>query len=107
MTTRSQRHKAQVHDYNPPAITGILPDTASIAGIGAVGRTVATLSAAGGTGAIVYTIVNAGGMSLVIAGNKLNTTGDPCGTVGAHSVSIKATDSWGKTLTENIAVTVT
>lgn len=107
MTTRSQRHKAQVHGYNPPAITNILPDTASIAGIGVVGRTVATLSVAGGTGTIVYSIAAAGGMSVVIAGNKLNTTGDPCGTVGAHSVSIKAIDSWQQTLTENIAVTVT
>lgn len=107
MTKRSQQRKQEMYGYRPPEITSIAPDTASIAGIGAVGRLVATLSVTGGTAPIVYTIANAGGMSVIIAGNLLNTTGDPCGTVGAHSVSITATDSKGKTLNENLAVTVT
>jgi hypothetical protein len=107
MPHRSQRHKEQVHGYQPPEITGILPDTASIAAAGAVGRLIATLSATGGTAPIAYTITAAGGLSAVIAGNLLNTSVNPCGTVGAKTVTIMAIDRWGKTLTENITVTLT
>ena len=107
MPHRSQRHKEQVHGYRPPEITGIAPDTASIAAAGAIGRLIATLSVTGGTAPVTYAILAGGGLSAVIAGNLLNTSVDPCGTVGAKTVSIQATDSKGKTLTENIVVTVT
>jgi 3-keto-L-gulonate-6-phosphate decarboxylase len=103
---RSQRHVAEVRNRIVP-ITGISPDTASIAAAGAIGRTVATLSVAGGTAPVTYTIANAGGLSLAIVGNLLQTTVNPVGTVGAKTVSIMATDSAGQILTENITVTVT
>jgi hypothetical protein len=107
MPQRSQRHKEQVHGYRAPEITGILPDTATIAAAGAVGRTIATLSVSGGTPPVTYSITAAGGLSAVIAGNLLNTSVNPCGTAGAKTVGIMATDSQGKTLTENITVTLT
>jgi Asp/Glu/hydantoin racemase len=107
MIQRSQNHKEQVHGYRPPAITGILPDTASIAAAGAVGRTIATLSANGGTPPIAYTITSAGGLSAVIVGTQLNTSVNPCGTVGAKTVVITATDRWAQSRTENLIVTVT
>src|SRR4029077_1868377 len=107
MIARSQRHKAEVHGYRAPAITGILPDTASIAAAGAICRTIATLSVSGGTPPITYSITAAGGLSAVIAGNLLNTSVNPCGTVGAKTVTILATDSQSKTLTEDITVTLT
>ena len=107
MGRRSQIHKEQVHGYRPPAITGISPDTATIAAAGAVGRTVATLSVTGGTAPITYSITAANGLSAVIAGNLLNTSADPCGTAGAKAVGIMATDSKGKTITENLVVTLT
>jgi hypothetical protein len=107
MPQRSQRHKEQVHGYRPPAITGILPDTATIVAAGAIGRTIATLSVTGGTAPITYSITAAGGLSATIAGNLLNTSANPCGTVGAKTVGIMATDAWGKTLTENMTVTLT
>jgi hypothetical protein len=106
MPQRSQRHVSEVQG-RIVLITGISPDTASIAAVGAVGRTVATLSATGGTAPVTYTIANAGGLSLAISGNLLQTTADPVGTVGAKTVGITATDSRGQTKTENIAVTVT
>jgi 3-keto-L-gulonate-6-phosphate decarboxylase len=107
MPVRSQRHKEQVHGYRAPEITGISPDTATIAAAGAVGRTIATLSVSGGTAPVTYSITAAGGLSAVIAGNLLNTSVNPCGTAGAKTVGIMATDSQGKTLTENITVTLT
>jgi len=107
MGRRSQRHKQELYGYTPPAITGILPDTATIVGVGAVGRTIATLSVTGGTAPITYVITAGGGLSAVIAGNLLNTSVNPCGTAGVKTVGIQATDAKGKTLTENIAVTVT
>ena len=103
---RSQRHVAEVRNRIVP-ITGISPDTASIAAAGAVGRTVATLSITGGTAPVTYTTTNAGGLALEITGNLLKTTVNPVGTVGAKTVGIRATDSKGQTLTENITVTVT
>lgn len=107
MTQRSQRHKEQTHGYRPPEITGISPDTASIAAAGVVGRTVATLVTTGGTAPFTYSITAAGGLSAVIAGNLLNTSVNPCGTVGAKTVGIMVTDAKGKTLTENMTVTLT
>lgn len=108
MTVRSQRHKEQVHGSTPaPAITGISPDTATLTATGAVGRTVATLSVTGGTAPVTYSIAAAGGLSAAIAGNLLQTSVNPCGTAGAKTVGITATDSRSKTLTENIVVTLT
>lgn len=107
MSVRSQRHKEQVHGYRAPAITGILPDTATIVAAGAIGRTIATLTVTGGTPPVTYAISAAGGLSAVIAGNLLNTSANPCGTAGAKTVGITATDSWGQTLAENITVTLT
>ncbi len=111
MPTRSQQHLVRTRGYASqgatPPITGISPDTASIANAGAVNRTVATLSVVGGTAPITYTIANAGGLSLNILGNLLRTNANPVGTVGAKTVGITAIDPFGKTLTENIAVTVT
>jgi 3-keto-L-gulonate-6-phosphate decarboxylase len=105
--SRSQRHKEQVHGYRAPEITGISPDTASIAAAGAIGRLIATLSVTGGTAPITYAITAAGGLSAVIAGNLLNTSVNPCGTVGAKTVGIQATDAKGKTITETMTVTLT
>ena len=114
MPQRSQSHKRAIQSYdsggntNAPPITGIGPDTATIAAVGAVSRTVATLSVTGGTAPIVYTIANAAGMSIAITGgNLLTTTVNPCGTVGAKAVQITATDARGQTKTETITVTVT
>lgn len=107
MTKRSQGRKAEIHGYTPPPVTGVTPDTATIAAAGAVGRLVATLTATGGTAPFVYAIVNSGTFNLVIAGNLLNTNADPVGPTGTQQVSIRVTDAKGKTLTENIAVTVT
>lgn len=108
MTARSQRHKEQVHGMIPPVpITGILPDTATIAASGAVGRTVATLSTQGGTAPFSYSITAAGGLSAVIAGNLLQTSVNPCGTAGVKTVSIQSTDARGQVKVETIAVTVT
>jgi hypothetical protein len=106
MSVRSQHHKAQVHGYKPNFV-GILPDTATIAAAGAVGRTVATLSSTGGTPPVTFSIFAAGGLAAAITGNLLQTTVNPCGTVGAKTVGITARDSIGKTLTENIVVTLT
>lgn len=114
MPNRSQSHMLRTGRYtsggvSPPSpeITGILPDTATIAAAGAVGRTIATLSVTGGTAPVTYAITAAGGLSAVIAGSALNTSVDPCGTVGAKTVSIQATDSKGQTKTETITVTLT
>jgi len=90
-----------------PAITGVLPDTATLAAAGAVSRTIATLSAAGGVPPFTWSTVSAGGLSFNIIGNSMVTTVDPCGTVGLHTAQVMATDSFGKTLTEPIAVTLT
>jgi|SRR6187200_3374482 len=106
MPTRSQRHK-ESQAYQAPAISGISPDTASIAAAGAVGRTVATLSVAGGTPPVTYAVTAGGGLSAAMSGNLLQTTVNPCGTAGVKTVSISATDSWGQTKTETIAVTLT
>ena len=54
MPQRSQRHKDEFQPLLGPPITNILPDTATIAAVGAVGRTVATLSIAGGTAPVTY-----------------------------------------------------
>ena len=107
MPTRSQRHKQEFQGYRSPAITAINPDTASIAAAGAVGRTVATMSVAGGTPPITYAVTAGGGLSAAMNGNLLQTTVNPCGTAGVKTVSISATDPWGQTKTETIAVTVT
>jgi hypothetical protein len=114
MGRHSQNRKLEIYGVNasgqrplPPAITGILPDTATIAAAGAVGRTIATLSVTGGTAPVTYAITAAGGLSAVIAGSALNTSVDPCGTVGAKTVSIQATDARGQTKTETITVTLT
>ena len=107
MPTRSQRHKQEFQGYRSPAITGISPDSASIAAAGAVGRTIATLSVVGGTPPITYAVVSAGGLSATFFNNLLQTSVNPCGTAGVKTVSVSATDDWGQTKTENIAVTVT
>jgi 3-keto-L-gulonate-6-phosphate decarboxylase len=107
MTRRSQQRKQEIHGYTPPPVTGITPDTATIAAVGAVGRLVATLTATGGTAPFVYAVVNAGTLAVVIAGNALNTAADPVGPVGTQPVSVRVTDIKGKTITENVAVTVT
>jgi hypothetical protein len=114
MPNRSQAHLLRVGRYTsggvsplPPAITGISPDTATIVAAGAIGRTIATLSVTGGTAPVTYAITAAGGLSAVISGNALNTSANPCGTVGAKTVSIQATDARGQTLTETITVTLT
>ena len=96
MPTRSQRHKEVFQGYRSPAITGISPDTASIAAAGAVARTVATLSVVGGTPPITYAVVSGGGLSAAMNGNLLQTTVNPCGTAGVKTVSISATDPWGR-----------
>src|SRR6476659_5945635 len=109
MPTRSQLHLVRVG--RPPAgvppVTSVLPDTASIAAAGAVGRTIATLSATGGTPPLTFFIANPAGLAMVIAGNLLNTAADPVGTAGSKLVAIKATDAFGATLTETLTVTVT
>lgn len=106
MGRRSQLRKYENHGYRPP-ITGISPNTATIAAAGVAGRTVTTLSIAGGVAPATYTIANAGGLSLAISGNLLLTNANPVGAVGPATVNIKATDGRGQTLTEPIAVTVT
>lgn len=88
-------------------ITGISPDTASIAAAGAVGRTVATLSMAGGTPPVTYSLVSSGGLACAIQGNLLVTTVNPCGTAGAKTVVVTATDRLYQSRTENVVVTVT
>lgn len=104
----AHRSQARADDRLPrPPITGILPDTATIAAAGAVGRTVATLSVTGGTPAIIYAITNAGGMSIAISNNLIVTTVNPCGTAGAKTVTVSATDRRFQTKSETIAVTVT
>lgn len=90
-----------------PPITGILPNTVTIAAAGAVGRTVATLSVTGGLAPITYSISSAGGMSIAISGNLIVTTVNPCGTAGAKTVQVMAVDRLYTTLTEPITVTVT
>jgi hypothetical protein len=117
MSRRSQSRKLEVHGINSdgerppwavaPPITGISPDTATIAAAGAIGRTIATLSMTGGTAPATYAITAAGGLSAVILGNALNTSVNPCGTVGPKTVSIQATDARGQTKTETIVVTLT
>lgn len=107
----AHRSQARADDRLPrPPITNILPDTATIAAAGAVGRTVATLSTVGGTAGFIYTIANAGGMSIAIGGtggNLILTTVNPVSTTGAKSVSVTSTDRRFQTKTETIAVTVT
>lgn len=111
---RSQRHMRVVEGVDSsgqigpgPAPTGILPDTASIAAAGVVGRTIATLSTTGGQGPYTYTIVNAAGVSAAIVGAALQTTVDPAGTAALHTMSILSKDQRGSTVTENLAVTLT
>lgn len=106
MPQRSQLRKYDNQVSRPP-ITNILPDTATIAAAGAVGRTVATMSIVGGTPPVIYTIANAAGLSIAISGNLIVTTVNPVGTAGAKSVSITATDVRQQTKTETITVTVT
>jgi hypothetical protein len=105
MPTRSQRHKSEIQGLQLPVVA-ILPDTAAIAAVGAVGRVVATLSTNGGTPPVVYTIANGGGMSIAINGSQIVTTVNPCATVGAKTVQITATDAWGRAKTEPVTVTV-
>ena len=106
MPQRSQSRKLAREQPGRP-ITDILPNTVTIAAAGAVGRTVATLSIAGGSLPVTYTIAAAGGMQIAISGSTIVTTVNPCGTTGAKSVSIMATDSKFQTKTETITVTVT
>lgn len=106
MPNRSQRLK-EARELPGRPITNILPDTATIAAAGAVGRTVATLSITGGSLPVTYAIANAGGMSIALSGSTIVTTVNPCGTAGAKSVSVMATDSKFQTKTETITVTVT
>lgn len=107
MTKRSQWRKQELYGYHPPAITGINPDTATIAAAGTVGRVIASLTVAGGTPPITYTIANAAGLSLALPLADLLTAANPVGVAGTYPVSITAKDSWNKTLTETITVTVT
>ena len=114
MGIRSQAHMLRTGRYTsggvsprPPAITGILPDSVMGAAAGAVNRVIATLSASGGTAPFTWSIVAAGGLSVTIAGNTLRTSADPCGTVGLHTATIRATDSWGQAKDEPIDVTLT
>ena len=108
MPTRSQEHLVRTgRAYVPPPITGLSPDVASIAAVGVIDRVVATMSVVGGTAPITYAVVNAAGLTLAVAGNELRTAADPVGTAGVKAVQVSATDSWGKTLTETITVTVT
>ena len=65
------------------------------------------MSVAGGTPPITYAVTAGGGLSAAMNGNLLQTTVNPCGTAGVKTVSISATDPWGQTKTETIAVTVT
>jgi hypothetical protein len=121
MPTRSQRHLREFQGYdssgqggggvapgNPP-ITGIYPDVATIAGVGAVGRLIATLSTSGGTGIKTFTLIGAVGLTVKIvpANNTLITDADPVGAPGIHEVTIQADDELGETLTEILTVTVT
>jgi hypothetical protein len=106
MPHRSQRHVFTVQLPTIP-ITNVLPNVATIAAAGAVGRIVTSLGVSGGNPPITYTIVNAGGLALTIAGNLLKTTADPVGALGAATVDIGAYDSRGQSLTESITVTVT
>ena len=92
MPQRSQRHKAEMQAITGPPITNILPNTATIAAAGAVGRTVATLSVTGGTAPVNYLIADAAGMSIAIAGNLVQTTVNPVSTVGAKAVQIMASE---------------
>jgi hypothetical protein len=109
MTVRSQRHIAEVRGPLGPPITGINPDTATLAAAGAIGRTVATLTGTGGTAPYTWGINNAAGLSITIApgSNLITTTVNPYGTVGVKQVMVTAVDSRGMIKTEPIAVTVT
>lgn len=108
MGRRSQAHRLRVHGvYGAPNITGILPDTATLAAVGAAGRTIATMSTTGGTAPFTYSIANYGGVQAAFVGNVLQTTGTPAGTVAAHTMSITVGDAAGRYLTETLVVTLT
>lgn len=113
MAVRSQAHmlrtgRSTSGGVQPNApITGINPDTATLAAAGAVGRTIATLSVVGGTAPITYALVTAAGVSASFTANVLKTTVDPCGTAGVKTMSVSATDAVGQTKTETLAVTLT
>ena len=117
MPTRSQEHLLRVGRatsggqlppvLQPPPITNILPDTANITAVGAVGRVVAALSVVGGTPPVVFTITSAGGLAINIVGAEIRTTADPVGPVAMTGVTVQAADLRGQIKTEAIAVTVT
>jgi hypothetical protein len=106
---RSQRHIQETRFLTGPPITAILPDTATLVGAGAVGRTVATLSITGGTAPVRYTLVDTAGLAITIApgSNLITTTVNPYGTAGAKAVNVAATDARNRTLNEVLTVTVT
>lgn len=113
---RSQRHKRTMLGFDSsgnsgpgggPAPTGISPDAASIAAVGAVDRTLGTFTATAGLAPHVFSIVDAAGVSAQFVGNLLKSTVDPAGTVALHTMSIGVRDQRGMTKTENFALTLT
>lgn len=88
-------------------ITATGPTTASIAAVGAVNRTIATLTVTGGTAPFTWTITTAAGVSANIAGNLLRTSVDPAGTAGVHNMVLNVEDDDGQNHPLSLAVTLT
>jgi hypothetical protein len=120
MPNRSQRHLVERQGYDSsgwgpgtgppsPPITGILPNAATVAAAGAVGRTLVTLLAAGGTGPFTWSVINNAGLALgiQISTNLIVSTQDPIGVAGPYTIRVRALDSVGVRLDEDIALTVT
>lgn len=116
MPTRSQRHLREIRGVDSGgrgpltpsnAITAFAPVVASLAAVGAVGRTIAAIVPTGGTGPYTYQLTVAGGLSAAFDGNLLRTTVNPAGTVAVHNATVKVTDAWGKTFSSGLAVTLT
>ena len=118
---RSQRHLREIrgldsggndqgdlNDVYAPAITAINPSAKTIARATTVNTTLDTFSVVGGTAPITYTIPDAAGCSVAFTGNLLKNTANPIhATTGAKTLSIRATDKWGKTLAEPYVLTLT
>jgi hypothetical protein len=95
--------------YGTSPLAGtITPTTASIAAAGATGRLIAVMSGVtGGVQPVTWSVFTPAGIAAAFTGNALLSTANPIGTVGAHAMTIRATDALGAVRSSTLTVTLT
>lgn len=84
------------------------PTKASLAASAPVDTLVATLSTKGAFPPVVYVVRdNVDNLKVALTGADLKTNGTPVGTVGTHTLGIRATDAEGRTYQGALLVTLT